>query len=95
VILVVSILASISILIIYILIKNIIIGGQILAKRLKKHVLKINVTDTAWDSYQGLEFYNFDHIGSHNEFKNHYRQRLDSAHVTQYVKGNTTAFLLL
>lgn len=62
-------------------------GGQILAKRLKKHVLKISVTDAAWDSYEGLEFYNFDHIGSHNEFKSLYRQRLDEAHVTQRTKG--------
>lgn len=66
---------------------NIQIGGQILAKRLKKFVLKLDVTDAAWDSYQGLEFYNFENIGSHNEFKNLYRQRLDEAQVTQYVKG--------
>lgn len=63
------------------------IGGQILAKRLKKHVLKIDVTDVAWDSYDGLEFYNFGHIGNYTEFKNLYRQRLDGAHVTQYTKG--------
>lgn len=63
------------------------LGGQILAKRLKKHVLKIDVTDSAWDSYHGLEFYNFDHIANHNEFKNLYRERLDGAHVTQYTKG--------
>jgi heme oxygenase len=68
------------------------LGGQILAKRLKKHVLKIDVTDAAWDSYQGLDFYNFDHIASHNEFKNLYRQRLDEAHVTQHVKGSTNSF---
>ncbi|CAO3613749.1 unnamed protein product [Mucor hiemalis] len=61
-------------------------GGQILAKRLKKHVLKIDVTDAAWDSYHGLEFYNFDHIANNNEFKNLYRERLDGAHVTQYTK---------
>ncbi|KAI8076523.1 heme oxygenase-domain-containing protein [Gilbertella persicaria] len=61
-------------------------GGQILAKRLKKYVLKIDVTDAAWDSYEGLKFYNFDHIGSQLEFKNLYRQRLDCAHVTQYLK---------
>lgn len=58
-----------------------------MAKRLKKFVLKLDVTDAAWDSYQGLEFYNFDNIGSHNEFKNLYRSRLDEAQVTQYVKG--------
>ncbi|KAL7331473.1 hypothetical protein PS15p_203662 [Mucor circinelloides] len=62
-------------------------GGQILAKRLKKHVLKRDVTDASWDSYHGLEFYNFDHIRNHNEFKNLYRQRLDESPVTQYVKG--------
>ncbi|EPB82257.1 hypothetical protein HMPREF1544_11021 [Mucor circinelloides 1006PhL] len=61
-------------------------GGQILAKRLKKHVLKRDVTDASWDSYHGLEFYNFDHIRNHNEFKNLYRQRLDESPVTQYVK---------
>ncbi|KAI7894229.1 heme oxygenase-domain-containing protein [Mucor mucedo] len=61
-------------------------GGQILAKRLKKYVLKIDVTDAAWDSYHGLEFYNFDHIANNNEFKNLYRQRLDGARVTQYTK---------
>ncbi|KAI9245137.1 heme oxygenase-domain-containing protein [Helicostylum pulchrum] len=61
-------------------------GGQILSKRLKKHVLKIDVTDAAWDSYEGLQFYNFDHIANNNEFKNLYRQRLDSALVTQYTK---------
>ncbi|KAI8886696.1 hypothetical protein K501DRAFT_213212 [Backusella circina FSU 941] len=61
-------------------------GGQILAKRLKKHVLKIDITDASWESYEGLEFYNFDHIGNHNEFKNHYRQCLDTASVTQNIK---------
>lgn len=63
------------------------IGGQILAKRLKKFVLHLDVTDTAWDSYQGVEFYNFDHIENYNEFKNLYRQRLDESQVTQYTKG--------
>lgn len=58
-----------------------------MAKRLKKYVLKIDVTDAAWDSYHGLEFYNFDHIANNNEFKNLYRQRLDGARVTQYTKG--------
>ncbi|KAI9486540.1 MAG: heme oxygenase-domain-containing protein [Benjaminiella poitrasii] len=61
-------------------------GGQILAKRLKKHVLKIDVTDLAWDSSEGLEFYSFKNIDNHAEFKNLYRSRLDNAHVTQYVK---------
>lgn len=66
------------------------LGGQILAKRLKKHILKIDVTDVAWDSYDGLQFYNFDHIANHNEFKNLYRQRLDGALVSQYTKGKLT-----
>lgn len=63
-----------------------------MSKRLKKHVLKIDVTDAAWDSHEGLQFYNFDHIANNNEFKNLYRQRLDSALVTQYTKGNTFFF---
>ncbi|KAI8991242.1 heme oxygenase-domain-containing protein [Mycotypha africana] len=61
-------------------------GGQILAKRLKKHVLKISASDPAWDSYEGLEFYNFDHIGNHTEFKTLYRQCLNEARVTQEMK---------
>lgn len=72
---------------IFLLTQKHILGGQILAKRLKKHVLKIDVTDAAWDSYHGLEFYNFDHIANNNEFKSLYRERLDGAHVTQYTKG--------
>lgn len=69
-------------------------GGQILAKRLKKHVLKRDVTDASWDSHRGLEFYNFDHIRSHNQFKNLYRQRLDESPVTQYVKGKQIMFVV-
>lgn len=69
-------------------------GGQILSKRLKKHVLKRDVTDASWDSHHGLEFYNFDHIRSHNEFKNLYRQRLDESPVTQYVKGKQVMFVV-
>ncbi|CEP16478.1 hypothetical protein [Parasitella parasitica] len=61
-------------------------GGQILAKRLKKHVLKRDVINANWDSHRGLEFYHFEHILNHNEFKNLYRQRLDESPVTQYVK---------
>lgn len=69
-------------------------GGQILAKRLKKHVLKRDVTDASWDSHNGLEFYNFDHIHSNNEFKSLYRQRLDESPVTQYVKGKQVMFVV-
>ncbi|KAI7898656.1 heme oxygenase-domain-containing protein [Cokeromyces recurvatus] len=66
-------------------------GGQILAKRLKKHVLNLDVTDLAWDSSEGLEFYNFRNIENHAEFKNVYRSRLDNAHVTQSTKESIIA----
>ncbi|KAL0077857.1 heme oxygenase-domain-containing protein [Phycomyces blakesleeanus] len=61
-------------------------GGQILAKRLKKSVLKVDEKDSEWDSTKGLEFYYFDHIGNQNEFKALYRERLDGAKVSQKTK---------
>ncbi|KAF7730687.1 hypothetical protein EC973_001636 [Apophysomyces ossiformis] len=57
-------------------------GGQILAKRLKKHVLKLEENDSAWDSNQGLEFYYFENIGNQAEFKAFYRERLNAAKVS-------------
>ncbi|KAI8983825.1 hypothetical protein BDB01DRAFT_790252 [Pilobolus umbonatus] len=61
-------------------------GGQIMAKRLKKHVLGLTTEDVAWEEYNGVQFYNFEHIENHMEFKKLYRSRLDSAAVTQEVK---------
>lgn len=62
-------------------------GGQILAKRLKKHVLGLSETDGEWDSDQGLAFYAFNNIGNQNAFKNEYRERLDTVLVTQKTRG--------
>ncbi|KAF7729783.1 Heme oxygenase 2 [Apophysomyces ossiformis] len=56
-------------------------GGQLLAKRLKKHVLGLNESDGDWDSEEGLEFYRFTNIGNHQEFKAIYRERLNAAKV--------------
>ncbi|KAG0186353.1 hypothetical protein DFQ28_007972 [Apophysomyces sp. BC1034] len=56
-------------------------GGQILAKRLKKHVLGLDENDGAWDSDQGLQFYLFSNIGNQKEFKAIYRDRLNAAKV--------------
>ncbi|KAI7868706.1 hypothetical protein BDF14DRAFT_1966195 [Spinellus fusiger] len=61
-------------------------GGQILAGRLKKHVLGLDEKDSLWDSTKGVEFYYFDNIGNQNEFKATYRDCLDSVKVTQKVK---------
>ncbi|KAJ8662934.1 hypothetical protein O0I10_001110 [Lichtheimia ornata] len=61
-------------------------GGQILAKRLKKHVLGLSETDGEWDSDQGLAFYAFNNIGNQNAFKNEYRERLDTVLVTQKTR---------
>ncbi|KAI9315251.1 heme oxygenase-domain-containing protein [Dichotomocladium elegans] len=58
-------------------------GGQILAKRLKKHVLGLSEADGTWDSDDGLAFYVFKNIGNQNEFKNEYRERLNMAPVTK------------
>ncbi|KAG1441611.1 hypothetical protein G6F56_011400 [Rhizopus delemar] len=59
-------------------------GGQILSKRLKKHVL--NYDDTTWDSSDGLNFYMFNHLGNQAEFKSFYRERLDSAKVNAITR---------
>ncbi|KAI7879099.1 hypothetical protein K492DRAFT_178978 [Lichtheimia hyalospora FSU 10163] len=58
-------------------------GGQILAKRLKKHVLGLSETDGTWDSDEGLAFYAFNNIGNQNAFKAEYRERLNTAPVTK------------
>ncbi|CEG67815.1 hypothetical protein RMATCC62417_04181 [Rhizopus microsporus] len=57
-------------------------GGQILAKRLKKHILKLDEKDGEWDSADGLNFYYFNNLGNQAEFKNFYRERLNAAKVT-------------
>lgn len=62
-------------------------GGQILAKRLKKHVLKISEDDASWDSDEGLAFYRFTNIGNQNEFKSIYRERLNDAPVDRKTRG--------
>lgn len=56
-------------------------GGQILAKRLKKCVLKLDENDSAWDTTEGLNFYSFENLGNQTEFKNFYRERLNAARV--------------
>lgn len=62
-------------------------GGQILAKRLKKHVLGLSETDGTWDSDEGLAFYAFNNIGNQNAFKAEYRERLNTAPVTKESRG--------
>lgn len=62
-------------------------GGQILAKRLKKHVLGLLETDGTWDSDEGLAFYAFNNIGNQNAFKAEYRERLNTAPVTKESRG--------
>jgi heme oxygenase len=64
-------------------------GGQILAKRLKKHVLGLNETDSAWDATEGLNFYHFNNLGNQSDFKNFYRERLNAAKVTAETRGKT------
>ncbi|ORZ24162.1 hypothetical protein BCR42DRAFT_402370 [Absidia repens] len=66
-------------------------GGQILAKRLKKHILHLEKEDSSWDSRVGLSFYHFNNIGNQNEFKNMYRQQLDEAPVTARTKDLVVA----
>ncbi|KAI8073848.1 heme oxygenase-domain-containing protein [Gongronella butleri] len=61
-------------------------GGQILAKRLKKHILHLSKDDSSWDSQQGVAFYYFNNIGKLNEFKNLYREQLDQVPVTEALK---------
>ncbi|KAI8331986.1 heme oxygenase-domain-containing protein [Choanephora cucurbitarum] len=61
-------------------------GGQILSKRLKKHVLQLDESDSAWDTVDGLNFYHFDQLGNQSEFKNFYRERLNAAKVDQATR---------
>jgi heme oxygenase len=68
------------------------IGGQILAKRLKKHILKYEENDSSWDSTEGLNFYYFNHLGNQTEFKNFYRERLNAAKVDAKTRGNVINF---
>lgn len=56
-------------------------GGQILAKRLKTSILGLTQDSTEWDTKDGLAFYHFENLGNQAEFKDFYRQRLNSAHV--------------
>lgn len=56
-------------------------GGQILSKRLKKCVLKLDENDSSWDTTEGLNFYFFNNLGNQTEFKNFYRERLNAARV--------------
>lgn len=65
-----------------------VIGGQILAKRLKKHVLGLEENGGEWDSEDGLAFYYFSNIGNQKEFKAVYRDRLNAAKVNNKTKGN-------
>jgi heme oxygenase len=61
-------------------------GGQILSKRLKKHVLKLDENDGAWDTTEGLNFYHFGNLGNQADFKNFYRERLNAAKVDQVTR---------
>ncbi|KAI9253779.1 heme oxygenase-domain-containing protein [Phascolomyces articulosus] len=61
-------------------------GGQILAKRLKKHILGLSEGDGNWDSNEGLQFYAFTNIGNHNAFKEEYRERLNKAPVDKRTR---------
>ncbi|KAI8379751.1 heme oxygenase-domain-containing protein [Radiomyces spectabilis] len=66
-------------------------GGQILARRLKKHVLNLEKDDASWDSEDGLHFYQFNNIGNHNQFKTLYRERLDTLQVNSRTKAMIVA----
>ncbi|KAI9480330.1 MAG: heme oxygenase-domain-containing protein [Benjaminiella poitrasii] len=61
-------------------------GGQILAKRLKKHVLHLDENDSAWDTTEGLKFYEFNNLGNQVDFKNFYRERLNAAKVNEQTR---------
>ncbi|KAI9493357.1 heme oxygenase-domain-containing protein [Zychaea mexicana] len=61
-------------------------GGQILAKRLKKHILGLSEGDGDWDSDEGLHFYDFANIGNQSAFKNEYRERLNRAPVDKRTR---------
>ncbi|ORX52463.1 hypothetical protein DM01DRAFT_1336835 [Hesseltinella vesiculosa] len=63
-------------------------GGQILAKRLKKHILQLKKSDSSWHAQEGVSFYYFNTIGNTNEFKNMYRQQLDQVPVTESLKAS-------
>jgi heme oxygenase len=68
-------------------------GGQILSKRLKKSVLKLNENDGSWDTIEGLNFYLFNNLGNQTDFKNFYRERLNAAKVDQVTRGNINIFI--
>ncbi|KAI8091242.1 heme oxygenase-domain-containing protein [Gilbertella persicaria] len=61
-------------------------GGQILAKRLKKHVFGLDENDSSWDTIEGLRFYHFENLGNQADFKNFYRERLNAAKVDQQTR---------
>lgn len=61
-------------------------GGQILSKRLKKHVLHLDENDSSWDTTEGLNFYHFNNLGNQTDFKNFYRERLNAAKVDQQTR---------
>ncbi|KAI8990028.1 heme oxygenase-domain-containing protein [Pilobolus umbonatus] len=61
-------------------------GGQMLAKRLKKSVLKLEEGDSSWDTTIGLNFYMFNTLGNHTDFKNFYRERLNAAKVDKKTR---------
>lgn len=61
-------------------------GGQILSKRLKKHVLRLDENDSSWDTTEGLNFYYFNNLGNQTDFKNFYRERLNAAKVDQQTR---------
>lgn len=62
-------------------------GGQILSKRLKKTILKLDENDGSWDTTEGLNFYHFENLGNQADFKNSYRERLNAAKVDQQTRG--------
>ncbi|CEP11162.1 hypothetical protein [Parasitella parasitica] len=70
-------------------------GGQILSKRLKKHVLYIDENDSTWDTTEGLNFYHFNNLGNQTEFKNFYRERLNAAKVDQQTRDLIVAEAVL
>lgn len=61
-------------------------GGQILSKRLKKSILKLDENDSSWDTIEGLNFYHFHNLGNQTDFKNFYRERLNAAKVDQNTR---------
>lgn len=61
-------------------------GGQILSKRLKKSILKLDENDSSWDTIEGLNFYHFNNLGNQTDFKNFYRERLNAAKVDENTR---------